>query len=218
MSKAGGVGEILGGAVEADRQAFGQARDAAAGEQQGLPLDLGEAPLPDLRESEEHMGLPDAGEVLAIQQELGPGATIGMAVTEYRRRAGAGGRKRGSRNRRTDDFSRWLLSHGPHPGLFLTRMMARPTELLAAELGCKTVEAANLQVRCADILLPFHEGKKPVEVNVSGKGGMALVLPGMMPGTVDGGVIEAEQLPISLEPPRDDDKQDDKHDAQGGAA
>lgn len=201
------MGEILGGAVEGDRAAFDQAKAQAAGEQQGLPLDLGDDALPDLRESEEHMGLPDAGDVLAIQAELGPGATISQAVTEYRRRAGAGGRKKGSKNRRTDDFSRWLLSHGPHPGLFLTRMMARPTELLAAELGCDVKDAANLQVRCADILLPFHEGKKPVEVNVSGKGGMALVISGMMPGTVDGGVIEAEQLSISVDPPGDDDLQ-----------
>lgn len=217
MSKAGGVGEFLGGAIGADREAFDQAKAQAAGEQQGLPLDLGDA-MPDLSGSEEHLALPDAGEVLAIQAELGEGATIAMAVSEYRRRAGAGGRKRGSKNKRTDDFSRWLLAHGPHPGLFLTRMMARPTELLAAELGCKTVEAANLQVRCADILLPFHEGKKPVEVNVSGKGGMALVMPMTMPGTVDGGMLEAETLPISLEPPVEQLDLGNDDDAQGGDA
>lgn len=207
------MGEILGGAVEGDRAAFDQAKAAAAGEQQGLPLGLELDDLPDLRESEEHLGLPDAGEVLAIQAELGEGATIGQAVTEYRRRAGAGGRKRGSKNRRTDDFSRWLLSHGPHPGLFLTRVLARPTELLAEELGCKVAEALDRQIRCADILLPFHEGKKPVEVNVNGKGGMALYIGGMEAGAVDGGTLQAEQLSISTERP--DDIQDD---IPGGAA
>lgn len=215
MSKAGGVGEILGGAVEADRQAFDQARDAAAGEQQGLPLDLGGAALPDLSDSEDHMALPDAGDVLAIQAELGEGATISMAVSEYRRRAGAGGRKRGSKNKRTDDFSRWLLSHGPHPGLFMMRILGRPVDMLAAELRCDPKEAVDRQIRCAAELLPYFEGKKPVEVNVSGKGGMALVLPGVVQGTVDGGTIEPEQLPISLEPPRDPGDDDD---AQGGAA
>lgn len=212
------MGEFLGGAIGADREAFDQAKAAAAGEQQGLPLDLGGDALPDLSGSEEHLALPDAGEVLAIQAELGEGATLQMAVTEYRRRAGAGGRKRGSKNKRTDDFSRWLLSHGPHPGLFLTRVLARPTELLAAELRCDVKEALDRQIRCADILLPYHEGKKPVEVAISGKGGMALVLPGMMPGTVDGGTIEAEALPISLEPPIEQLDQGFDDDAQGGDA
>jgi hypothetical protein len=212
------VGEILGGAVEGDRAAFDQAKAQAAGEQQGLPLDLGDDALPDLRDSEDHMALPDASEVLAIQMELGGTTSVAQAVAEYRRRAGAGGRKKGSRNRRTDDFSRWLLSHGTHPGLFMMRILSRPVDMLAAELRCDPKEAVDRQIRCAAELLPYFEGKKPVEVNVSGKGGMALVLPGMMPGMVDGGMIEAEQLPISLEPPADDDKQDDKHDAQGGEA
>ena len=164
-----------------------------------------------------HLGLPDANDVLAIQMELGAGATVAQAVTEYRRRAGAGGRKRGSKNRRTDDFSRWLLSHGPHPGLFLTRVLARPVEMLAAEARCDVKDALALQIRCADILLPFHEGKKPVEVNVNGKGGMALYIGGMeSPGTIDGGTIEGEQLSISTERPG---APDDIHDdIQGGDA
>lgn len=211
------MGEFLGGAIGADREAFDQAKAQAAGEQQGLPLDLGEE-MTDLSGSEEHLALPDAGEVLAIQAELGEGATIAMAVSEYRRRAGAGGRKRGSKNKRTDDFSRWLLAHGPHPGLFMMRILARPVDMLAAELRCDPKEAVDRQIRCAAELLPYMEGKKPVEVNVSGKGGMVLVLPGMLPSTVDGGMLEAETLPISLEPPVEQLDLGDDGNAQGGDA
>lgn len=217
MSKASGVGEILGGAVEGDRAAFDQAKAEALGEQQGLPLGLELDDLPDLRDSEDHLALPDASEVVAIQMELGGTATVAQAVAEYRRRAGAGGRKKGSKNRRTDDFSRWLLAHGPHPGLFMMRILGRPVDMLAAELRCDPKEAVDRQIRCAAELLPYFEGKKPVEVNVNGKGGMALYIGGMEgPATIDGGTLQGEQLAISTEPPgASDDKQDDIH---GGAA
>lgn len=144
--------------------------------------------LADLTESEAHLGLPDAAEVLAIREA--EGCDMVQAVQRWRDRGGRG-RKPGAKNRRTGDFAKLLAAHAPHPGLALARIYARPTELLAAELGCKKLEAAHLQVRAASELLPYVEGKKPVDVNVNTNGHMTLILGGMAP-IVDRGDLVAE--------------------------
>ncbi len=185
MSEASGVAKISGEAVAGARSAFDQAMAEASGAQLPLLEDEG----PDLSASEAHLGLGDAAEIYAIAEERGRG--LADAVQEARRR----GRKPGAKNRRNGDFSRYLLQFGPHPGVAMMRTMARPVELLAAELSCTIYEAAQLQTRCQAELLPYFEGKKPVEVNLTGSGHMTLVMSGEMPGLVQGGTIGADALP-----------------------
>lgn len=152
-----------------------------------VQLDLG-----DLTESEAHLGLPDAVEVLAIREA--EGCDMVRAVELWRDRGGRG-RKPGSRNRRTGDFAKLLAAHAPHPGLALARIYARPVEQLAAELGCKKLEAAHLQVRAASELLPYVEGKKPVDVNLNTNGHMTLIL-GSVAAPIDGGELVAAGEPM----------------------
>lgn len=179
MSDASGTAKISGDAMRGARAGFDQAAERAAGEQ--LPL-LGDDDMVDLGESEAHIGLPDASEITAIQMELGCG--LHQAVQEHRRR----GRKPGAKNRRTADFERYMLQFGPHPGIVLMRTMARPVEMLAAELGCSASEAKDKQLRCAAELMPYFVGKKPIDVNVNANGHMTLIIGGDAP--VDGGMIE----------------------------
>lgn len=187
MVDASGVAKISGEAMAATRAALD---DASAVPDQAAELDLGA--------SEDHLGLPDAGEVLAIQAEMG--GDINMAVVEWRRRAGKGGRKRGAVNRKSADFARYLLQFGPHPGVAMMRTIARPVELLAAELGCTLLEAKAIQQRAEAELLPYFESKKPVAVDFGGQAHMTLILGQAVPGAGPAAAIGPDQaaLPISF--------------------
>lgn len=177
MSKASGLAKISGDAVDDLRDRFDAERNNAAGEQVDL-LDDADPSLQDvldeddLGESEAHMALPDAAEISAIQLEHG--CDVQEAVIRHRREKGKGGRKKGAKNRRSADFSRYLMQFGPHPGVTLMRTTARDVGTLAAELGCSRREAMQLQIRAASELLPYMESKKPVDVNVNGMGQIAL--------------------------------------------
>lgn len=169
MSTVSGVAEVVGGAVDA-------ARAAHAG------ASVAEQPMLDLSTSEDHLPLPDASEIYAIADA--DGCTISQAVEEWERR-GRKGRKPGAKNRSTEDFERYMLGLGPHPGAVLMRFM-QPVPVLAALLNCKKIEAAELQRKIATDLLPYFQGKKPVSVELSG-GVSAYIMPGM-PG-LDGRIV-----------------------------
>ncbi|MFN3991222.1 MAG: hypothetical protein ACK4IS_13300 [Erythrobacter sp.] len=118
------------------------------------------------------LGLPDVEDIQAIMRELD--CDVFQAVREHRRREGKGGRKKGSQNRRNAEFRKFVLASGGHPGIFLQRVYDRPTDLLAAELGCTHKEALDRQIRCASELMPFVEGKQPATVNLAVRGDMVL--------------------------------------------
>lgn len=201
MSNAGGTGEI---SVAAALAAEAAAARVARGEQQELELgaearsiaeaagelDGGAADRPDL------LGLPDAEEIAEIMRELD--VDVYQAVREHRRREGKGGRKKGSQNRRTSEFRKFVLASGGHPGIFLQRVYDRPTQLLAAELGCTKKEALDRQIRCASELMPYVEGKQPATVNLAVKGDMVLQVAegtGLFDGLDDLDDADFDELP-----------------------
>lgn len=132
--------------------------------------------LVDLSASEPHLALPDAEEVLAIAAEMG--GDMGQAVVEWRRRAGRGGRKAGSKNRRTADTARYLGQFGPDPLVGMQRIASRPVELLAAELGCSKAEAMGMQIRCMAEVAPYMHSKMAAKVPTGGAGHMTLIMQG----------------------------------------
>lgn len=89
------------------------------------------------------------------------------------------GRPPGASNKRTADVRDYLLSRYAHPLEVLAQMISRPTDTLAAELGCKPVEALALQKSAAAELAPYLEGKMPVTVNVNGRRDVVLFMPGV---------------------------------------
>lgn len=176
MSEPTGIEKQVADAVEAARG--GNAGGEGGGDQLGL----------DLSHSEDRLPLPDAGELLAIQAEHG--GTAQQALQKWRA-SGCKGRKPGAVNRSTVDFERYMLQFGPHPGVALMRMM-QPVDTLADALGCKRLEAAELQRKVASELLPYFQGRKPVAIDVQGKGHMTLVLGAMaVPGSGAGDVEHA---------------------------
>ena len=119
---------------------------------------------------------PDASEVLAIQRARG--GSMKEAVAEWRAQ-GARGRKPGAVNRSTADLARYLGQFGPDPAVKLMRMIARPVDLLAAELGCSLGDAWDRQARVAMDLMPYFHGKKPVAIDMTVKGDFHLAIAGI---------------------------------------
>lgn len=146
--------------------------EAAAAEEQ--QLELLSPPTPEeMAEAREHLG-PNAGRLSVLRH-----------AREIRKR----GRPKNARNKRTDDFARYLLSFGQHPAITMMQIQATPPEVLieASEqekvhsfrrdgtpnmvIERMTYEAAqSLRIRCADALIPYMESKKPVAIDATIRG------------------------------------------------
>jgi hypothetical protein len=144
------------------------------GEKQGLATVLDEA-----------LGAPSSGDGAARQLDLLSGPTDGVDVepgaspldpaldrmaegfTSVRR---SRGRPAGSRNRRTEDWARLVLSTHRSPLLVLADFYSMPVEELAARLKCDRLDAARLQLTAARDLAPYLHQRLPqaVSLDVSG--------------------------------------------------
>lgn len=122
---------------------------------------------------------------LIRDQVPGRDAATAVAVIERRGR----GRPPGARNKRSAKFRDQILALGPHPAVTLQRCYSMPVEQLAALLGCTRAEAFQMQVRAAAELLPYIEGKQPVQIDIRQEHDVVLIMGGA-PG-VDGGDLEA---------------------------
>lgn len=129
---------------------------------------------------------PTAEDLVEAREILGPEAGRMAVVREARKLQR--GRPKGARNKRTDDFARYLLSFGQHPAITMMQIQATPPELLieASEEEVVTVDkegrehttyrrmsyetAQSLRIRCAEGLMPFLESKKPVAVDATIRG------------------------------------------------
>jgi hypothetical protein len=139
---------------------------------------------------------------------------------EPRRRGG--GRKPGSRNRRTEATAAWLLSQHRHPVLVMMEAYSMAPAELAARIGLRQVllsakgepevwgfedgtliELLKLQLRMAEACAPYVAQKLPQAVQVSAEGavqvtfaGVSLPARGGAPG--GGEVIEGEAMSVRL--------------------
>jgi len=135
-------------------------------------------------------------EMLEAREALGPRAG-NMAVLKHARDRKRG-RPLGAKNKRTDDFARFLLSHGQHPAITMMQIQATPPEVLIENsrrlrrkkrtdtgieidvMQTMSYEAAlSLKIRCAEGLLPYLESKKPIAVDMSFSGVADLVIEGV---------------------------------------
>lgn len=191
--------------------------DAAIG--RAVMQDL-QAQLDEQRVEEEQLDLlePITPEDIWAEREA-MGSTADPVEVAKAARARKRGRPRGSRNRRTDDMEQFLLSHGQHPAITLMQIQSTaPEVLMEASKRRKvhsfrkdgtpnvvvehmTYEAAqSLRARCADILMPYLVGKKPIAIDMSFSGVADLIIEGVTHSRDElGDVIDAEFLPVTGE-------------------
>jgi hypothetical protein len=164
---------------------------------------------------------------LELIRDKVPGRDPGTAVAVIERRGR--GRPPGARNKRSVKFRDQILSMGQHPALALQRAYSTPVDVLAAQLGCSRLEAAQLAIRAASELLPYVESKQPVAVDLRQQHDVVLIMGGV-PGAlgadleaiahevnddeapIDWGTATFEELPEAVqkgEPLRDGSTGDD---------
>lgn len=127
------------------------------------------------------------------QDELGPNAG-NLAVLKHAR-AQKRGRKKGSRNRRTEDFTRYIMQFGRDPAITLMEIQATPPEVLVersrmidpVKRQMSYADAQQLRTRCAEGLMPYIHGKKPVEIDLTANGDFNLIIPGVNMSEADAG-------------------------------
>lgn len=131
-------------------------------------------------------------EMMEARVLAGPSAgTITVLNTARDRRRG---RPAGAKNRRTDDFARYLLGFGQHPAITMMQIQATAPEVLVEnsrrevtkvlkggkgeadkritfeEVTLTYEGAQSLRIRCAEGLLPYLESKKPVAIDATIRG------------------------------------------------
>lgn len=122
-------------------------------------------------------------EMQRARVELGPKAGE-LTVLEHARKGR--GRPKGARNRRTEDFRRYVLQFGRHPALTMMEIQNTPAEVLMERSKALDVPknrlsynaAQALRLRAAEGLMPFIESKQPVAVELSADGDFNLIIPG----------------------------------------
>ena len=116
------------------------------------------------------------------------------------------GRPRGSKNKNSQQFRDYVLAKGyRHPGLNLADMANADPDQLAKQLGgyretsdgkivyagCTPKEAYDMIMKANDLLMPYFESKRPVDVQVTERQLGVLVIEsgaGGGPGQVEEGV------------------------------
>lgn len=167
----------------------------AAGAVAGAKALLTEAQAEEARQ--EDLFQPTPEEMLLAREEIGADAgrlSLVRQAREIRKR----GRPPGAKNKRSDDFAKFILSHGQHPAVTMMQIQASaPEVLIEASLRKRvftvnkdgkavvideamTYEAAQaLRIRCAEALLPYLESKKPVAIDMSFAGVADMMIEGV---------------------------------------
>lgn len=146
-----------------------------------------------------------AEELHTVRTEM-PNAGIVAVMAEARKRRG---RPKGSKNRRTDDFERYIKQFGQDPAITLMQIQSTAPEELVARSQMMDPEkrrlsfgdAQALRVRCAEALMPFLHGKVPVKVDATIRGVMVVEEIGHAGRGV---IIDQGGDPLGIMPPDDE--------------
>lgn len=149
-----------------------------------------------------------AEELHDASEALGPNAGLVAVQREARAKRG---RPRGARNKRTDDFAKYISQFGRDPAVTLMEIQSTPPEELVArsqlldplKRRLSFGDAQSLRVRCAEALMPYMNSKKPIAVDATIRGVMIVEEFGGRSGA-HGVTIEAD--PLGVLPPEDDDR------------
>lgn len=165
---------MSGGAGDGLASAVAIAMDAAG------PMTAPETAAPLLPLLDEH--------AVEAARDGSPTRDAGQAVERVRK----AGRPPGAINKRTGVLRDFILNQYSHPAVVLAQTYSRPVDDLAAQLGCKRIEAFQVQVKAAAELLPYIESKMPVAVGIDARGAISLVLHGA--DGASGGVVDAQGI------------------------
>lgn len=161
-------------------------------------------------------------EMLEAREAMGPLAGK-LAVLRHARERKRG-RPKGARNKRTDDFARYLLGFGQHPAITMMQIQATPPEVLiensrrrvtkvikggkgqadkVVEIEEETLTyegAQSLRLRASEGLMPYLESKKPVAVDMTFSGVADLVIEGVTHSRAElEDLVDGEFLPVDYE-------------------
>lgn len=136
---------------------------------------------------------------------LGEGASE-LDVLDHARK-GRGGRRKGSQNRRSKDFEAYIRSFGRDPAVTLMEIQNTPPEVLVERSKALDPEkrrlsygdAQALRVRCAEVLLPYVHGKKPVQVELGVDGDFNLIIPGLNASVEDARAAASGQFVLEAD-------------------
>jgi len=117
-----------------------------------------------------------AEEMVEAQDELGPNAGALAVVRHARERRK--GRPAGSKNRRTDDFERYISQFGSDPAVALTRIHSTTPEMLVErsrqldppKRRLSYGDAVNMIIRAGEGMMPYRHSKKPVAIDHNVRG------------------------------------------------
>lgn len=124
------------------------------------------------------LGPVSAEEAAEAQEQLG--ASAGPLAVLRQARENRRGRKPGSTNRRTDDTVAYLGQFGPDPAVAMMRIIAESEEAMVArsqqidppKKRMSYADARAMRIRCAETMIPYFHGKKPVAVDATIRGVM----------------------------------------------
>ena len=139
--------------------------------------------------------LPTPEDMLLARGALGSKASNVEVLYQARRGVG---RPPQARNKRTDDFARYILSFGQDPAITLMQIQSTPAEVLMEQsrkvkesrrtkdgrlitvTQTMSYEAAQaLRKQCAAELMPYIHGKRPIAVDMSFSGVADLIIAGV---------------------------------------
>lgn len=147
------------------------------------------------------LGVPDPEDIVQARETLGRKAGALAVLAEARKR----GRPKGVRNKRTDEFRKYILGFGQHPAITLMQIQNTPAEVLVersaavdpAKRRMTLGDAEQLRTRCAESLLPYIEGKMPVKVDMSFSGVADLFIEGVTHTSEEmADILDADFAPV----------------------
>ncbi len=155
---------------------------------------------------------PVTPEEMAVAREQ-LGAKAGHLTVLRQARQNRRGRPAGVKNKRTEDFRKYILGFGQDPAITLMQIQATDPEILVERSAAMDTvkrrlsygDAQQLRVRCAEALMPFIHSKQPVAVDMNFTGLSDLVIAGVTHSEAQvQDIIDGDFLPL------DDDGEADR--------
>lgn len=146
-----------------------------------------------------------AEEMVEAQSALGPNAG-NLAVVRHAREARKRGRPLNSKNRRTDDFERYISQFGSDPAVALTRIHSTTPEMLVersrqldpVKRRLSYGDAQSMIIRAAEAMMPYRHSKKPVAIDHNVRGILVEEHIGDM-RRANGTTIDGEVLGVAID-------------------